>query len=291
MQFYYLPSKNLIVFWSPKSACTSIVSWIKYSFFELASCHEKPRLFLQREGYNFTNPTNAYPIIDGGTVKNIVISYRDPASRILSAFVNKFFICGRKLITSENDLEKFSSNFAKKLLEWKRSSQPPDEESQYRIIDDFRDMSLQDFILFICNHAYLDHGIDSHFKPVIQNEANYLLLANLTNQAKLNIFPLRTQSFNADLSAINESLSLKQFSPPKVNATRPPSPDWAFSDDPTLFSASIKELEKERLIPTKQAITGLFSMNSNYKLLFEKRFRFDYQLGIFLDHLAAGKTG
>jgi len=286
MQFYYLPSKALLIFWAPKAACTAITDWVGNSFIETADCEGDPRVFLGSKGYTFSNLINITPIIESGAIKNAIISYREPTSRILSSFINKFLIYGGKPIASSSELESFAKLLARRLASWVSN-----ERSDCARVPDFKGdpelaFSLQDFILFICSGSIRERNIDHHFKPIIWNKND---LASLTRLPRKNIkvFPLRVEHFDDDLLQINRKLLDGTYIPPKINASTLPSPDWSYSSDPQVVQLSQCDLLENKIIPTRSALLNCFAQKPRLSAIFQDRFRFDYQLSSFLDGLAS----
>jgi len=285
MQFYYLPSKALLIFWAPKAACSAIVDWINKSFSETKNCEGDPRVFLRSRGYNFSDFANINPIIESGAIKNAIISYREPTSRILSSFINKFLIYGDKPIASESELESFAKLLARRLANWKSN-----EHSDAAIAPNFKNeselpLSLEDFITFICSRSIRERNIDQHFKPMIWEKKHLASLTCLPSK-NLKIFPLRVDHFDNDLSQINRKLLDGTYIPPKINASTLPSPDWSYSSDPQVVQLSRRDLLEKKTIPTKSALLDYFAQNPELSATFQDRFRFDYRLSSFLDDLA-----
>lgn len=261
-------------------ACTAIVSWINNSFNELEGCSAKPRQYLQKTGLNFTNSANALPILASSSVQTIIVSSRNPISRMASAFVNKFHVYGRQIISNDTKMERFSRGFADKLIKWRhrrRNDGTIDVKSGSQISNDT--FSLKEFFEFIIDKGYKDPSIDYHFKPAVNEQNELQIFLDLSQRfTSCVMMPLRVENFNSDLSSINSVLSIPDFLPPKFNATRLPDEGWSLCDDPECLDFSVSDLQQRRIIPTAQSIQAYFDINPDFRNAFEKCFEYDYLL-------------
>ena len=77
------------------------------------------RSYLIKAGlqYKKTNQLKSLTIGEQPTANKIIISYRDPASRITSTFVNKFHVYeNRTIFDGRKRIQEFSKKFSKDLL-------------------------------------------------------------------------------------------------------------------------------------------------------------------------------
>lgn len=116
MNFYFLSSKSCVVTWSQKCACTSLSRWIKHSFKEGQLCPEATsmRTYLAKEGHNHKdiNKLKLFTCKKSPKANTVIVSYRDPASRITSSFINKFL----STKTEQFLTERKNSNLLKRIL-------------------------------------------------------------------------------------------------------------------------------------------------------------------------------
>ena len=122
MNFYHLPSKQCVVTWSQKCACTALSRWIKHSFHEGAYCPKETsmRTYLAKTGHNFKD-INKLKSLTGNQqpeADKLIISYRNPASRITSSFINKFHVYENRAIFDRNKkVPGFAKEFAIKITQ------------------------------------------------------------------------------------------------------------------------------------------------------------------------------
>jgi len=112
-QAYVDHKKKLILFWSPKVACTSLVHWFTHGALGLEPGYVKEktpykdaRAWLKGEGYHVDHVI-AKNMIERGGYQSVVVS-RHPATRALSAYINKFVRYQNRQIDVPMKLEHFS---------------------------------------------------------------------------------------------------------------------------------------------------------------------------------------
>ena len=145
MNFYFLPSKGCVVTWSQKCACTSLSRWIKYSFKEGQQCPRATsmRTYLAKAGHNHKDINKLKLLTSKKSPKanTLIVSYRDPASRITSSFVNKFHIYENRTIFDGKKIQTFSKEFSDKIT--------PSLYRNHGTSREHGDFSLRDMILFM----------------------------------------------------------------------------------------------------------------------------------------------
>lgn len=120
-QAYVDHQKKLILFWSPKVGCTSLVHWFTHGALGLEPGYVKKetpykdaRAWLRGEGYHIDHVV-AKNMIERGGYQSVVVS-RHPATRALSAYLNKFVRYQNREIDAPMKLEHFSKQAYK---QWK----------------------------------------------------------------------------------------------------------------------------------------------------------------------------
>lgn len=118
-QAYIIPQKKLVVFWTPKAACTTIVSQILKALPEnevpevFASEPGGPRGWLRRSPY-WINGREAIDKCENETFRSIAL-LRNPYDRLISAYINKFVSNGKKNFGTLEELEPFAQKFVNDL--------------------------------------------------------------------------------------------------------------------------------------------------------------------------------
>jgi len=122
-QAYVDHRTKLILFWSPKIGCTSLINWFVYGalakpkgFIQETTPYHDARGWLAGEGYA-VNSKIALNMIKNADYETMVIT-RHPATRILSAYLNKFVLYPKKPITGYEKLEPFAAAAYRK---WKNN--------------------------------------------------------------------------------------------------------------------------------------------------------------------------
>lgn len=155
---YYIPERNLLIFWSPKSGCTAVAQWLARAVFNIpASILKKhdPRKFLEENGYHLTYE-KAYLISNQLDVLSIA-ACRDPWDRIVSAYFNKFVIYGKNYLTEFASLEPFAKSFYLSMHGLK--SLPTDMM--------YEGISFSDFLKHI-EHMY-DRAVEHNKEPALDH--------------------------------------------------------------------------------------------------------------------------
>ena len=281
MNFYYLPSRRCIILWSQKCACTSISKWIKASFEEAQQSGKKQstRTYLGLNGYNFDNIRNLNPWIQssGGEIQHVIISSRDPVSRITSSFVNKFHVYENRTIFDKNKrIQGFAKLFSKDLLQEIRH-----QSGEKRQRGDF---SLEELIRYLYQQKDDLDTINPHFTPQISTEKRFEIIKNLIN-SNIKIHPLRVSSFSEDLQKINHSLGLETM-PSFVNSTRLPTHEWRFDGTGSSASKRVSVLHQEKLIPNARALRELLQKKSDLQEQFQQLFQYDFALQNAMNELS-----
>lgn len=282
-QFFFIPNRQLAILWSPKCACGAIGNWAKAAISDFDDFHANPdpvfgadaRFNLNRRGYNL-NLYNLKALIKANSVKIVGVSTRDPVSRMRSAFINKFLIHRRNVLRNFSQLEIFSKDFIRHTRRTPLATTA--RAIKINKANDMFTISLASFIEAAAIEKEI-RFIDSHFKPQLL-ERNHLETITSIDR-NIAILPLRTEHLKEDLSALNKITGI-DYLPAKDNASELPD-GWNISESESSVCMKNKDLIKNRIIPSLQALKSWLKTNSQVEQVFTDRFAWDYKLREFLD--------
>tara|TARA_R110002020_G_scaffold474869_1_gene707783 strand:- start:2428 stop:3231 length:804 start_codon:yes stop_codon:yes gene_type:complete len=164
-QSYVLEDNNLVVYWSPKAACTTVVNQIFYEVLGLSdgfinNANSDARGYL---GKNYQK--NALQSMNdcknrGFTSIGLI---REPYDRLISAYINKFVTYHGSNIDEESKLEPFALNFYNNVL----LREGIVEDS----LGDYKGISFKQFVSGICHvidvNAQGEPNLDHHWNTQI----------------------------------------------------------------------------------------------------------------------------
>ena len=278
MNFYFLPSRRCIVLWSQKCACTSLSRWIRHSFEEAKTCAKgtSARTHLANTGHDFKDINNLRSLTCGErpVANKIVVSYRDPASRITSSFVNKFHVYeNRTIFDGQKKIQGFSRKFGEALTQDLRQTKGAKRKPG--------DFSLKEMILFLYRHRDGLDAINAHFTPQLHSKAQLQAIQS-SDRAKIQIFPLRVENLRNDLKTINQRLKLR-YLPASMNSTATPGDDWVFSESAELVDWPVSHLFREKVIPKAKSLRSALDQDAEFKAKYMEVFQHDYALMDWLE--------
>lgn len=192
MRAFVSHEKKIVVFWSPKSACTSIVDWFYYGILKLDTQSHR-REFLT-EHYLSTVP-QAKLYCDNDGYKSVAF-VRNPISRSASAYLNKFLYRKKKPIQEYNNLETFSQVLYDQFKEY-----------DYIETEEYVGLSFYDYLRFV-NHMQKN-------KEEINDHWNIQYSENLKFD-----FLVKVEDFNTQLASVNDKLGITNYIPKKLNSTQ-----------------------------------------------------------------------
>lgn len=272
-EFYYIPQKKLAVFWSPKCASSGMAIWLKKyiklkcdeGYIQYNNLYKDPRIWLNKNGYLYPRWQTIKPLSRDG-IKVLVFLSRNPYSRIISSYFNKFVFYNGKILKNLNQLELFAQNFIVKYSKANFENKPSIDKNGNFFI------SLFEFINVIDKTKNL-LDLNDHFRPQISSAEEFkiikLLLESKYVSEKL---ILRTESFSKDISELNKIIKF-DFIPPKVNFLK--SKGWKLVDDMNVIKLKNNELIKKKLLPTKEALESFISTNNLCNL---NHFEYDFEI-------------
>lgn len=104
-------NKKIILLWSPKVACTTLHNWFVRDICEIPGLDD-PRVLANKNNIPGKNITPEH-IKNNFKNYNVYFFVRDPISRCISCFINKFIFYQNKQMNNINQLEQFSLNLIK----------------------------------------------------------------------------------------------------------------------------------------------------------------------------------
>lgn len=283
-----------MILWSEKCACSSLVYWIEHNFQELSQCSGKPRAYLNKEGYNYNQLSEASELLsNSNAIEHLIVSHRDPVKRMTSSFVNKFLIRGEQghvLPLVPQKLQRFSKEFLETFDSLQRKNKKNGRGQKRKKRKTNHDsiimrLSLKKFLSTITHPTTDRDALNGHFSPQITNQNQWDDYTKIVEASKA-VHPLRVESFDRDLELINQSMGFDNFLPEKKNSTRLPSEEWTFSEQAETSVFTLAELCNMKTVPKGASLQKLLTTKSNLESRFKNTFKFDYQLAQKLDHLS-----
>ncbi len=263
VRFFYLPQRRFALTWSPKCACTTVSGLIAQYVSkpgEFGKETKRLRPYLQKKGVNIKGHKKMENLFDEQKLDRFAVMTRDPLSRLVSAFTNKFLIRFNKKnklleIARRGKYEAFSLKFIKDCAE--------SGISLHGKIPLVMDSGVNDFSLAYFLH-YINHedvniiSIDDHFSPQIKTKSTLQLYSRIrdsVNEFKI----IRVESLNSDLQELEKMLDFK-FT--QIHRNKSPLPEgWQKSDDPAIVELSTKELTENKQMPTRKALHSYLQLN------------------------------
>lgn len=229
MSCYVLLNKRLVFFFSFKSGNTSLAYWI-YEYlksrdnFEVDSKHV--RSYLNNPNIHISAESGLSLIRQNG-FKGVVLS-RNPYTRAVSAFTNKFVVDGGRWIKTVDNLEHFSKSFL-------------GQDAQSGV-------SFVEFLQKIKNSINSGTGLNRHFAPQVSSK----MIGK-----KFFSYQVRLESVDDDLKKICESEKMEWHEFPKMRTTNLKL--RSISDD--LSSANCFELAKKEILPKSENLLNKNTIN------------------------------
>jgi hypothetical protein len=214
---YVSHDKKIIVFWSPKSACSSVVKWFYQGVLEKNDIDNSAyiRLFLYTNGYELKDGVSDLIKNRGYTSVRFV---REPSSRSVSTYLNKFYV-GAPMMHPEGlstgwKLEPFAGKFVYgfyRIMDPTWKGKLHGHAQLARWVDRWYDgISFYEYLSFV-EHLMSESGdVDSHWDSQIGRDTDFLEVD----------FLVKVESFVEDLKKVNDALGLKMYIPPKENPTK-----------------------------------------------------------------------
>ena len=237
------------------------------------------RTYLAKAGHNFKdiNKLKSLTTTEQPKANKIIISYRDPASRITSSFINKFHVYeNRTIFDGKKKIQGFSKELATAITQ--------SINQKYERPRNEGDFSLREMILFLweCKVNGSLEAINPHFTPQLISK-KYLDVIKLCGTST-RLFPLKVESLRDDLEFINNALSFS-YIPPHMNSTSKPGKKWSFSDSADLVDLPLSKLYAKKVIPKSNSLRKALEQDQDFNKKYMEVFQHDYELLRWMDEL------
>ena len=166
-QAYSLDAQKVMVFWSPKVACTSIANAIGQSVFgmdpaALQGSGRGMRGWLNENGVQLTSDAAVARCRDGGYVSIALL--RDPYDRLVSAYLNKFAKYHATVIDDPSKMESFARSFyLTEIL--------PAQRAAGLALDPYPGLSFRAFVTAVCarieTRGKAEPALDHHWNTQV----------------------------------------------------------------------------------------------------------------------------
>ena len=234
MEAYISNKHKLVVFWSPKCGCTSVVNWFYTNVLGENSLRQhEQRIFLRRyqKSYKW-----ALRLLCKEKKYKSVAFVRNPISRPASAYINKFLYRNKKPILDFENLEDFSKNFYNEYLKY------------YKIkTSEYIGISFREYLEFILNCKETNKILDGHFDT------------QTTSEFIIPDFYVKLENFSDDLSHINKAFGLSDYIPSVLNSTNDTMPN-ALDENLILDNMKSVELLSLNALVKKRNILSEYSL-------------------------------
>lgn len=205
--------RKLVVFWSPKCACTAVASWFENGVLSTNPCLKNirnkksinSRKWLIDNGYLY-NYIQAWHLIKEFNYYSVQFT-RHPASRLVSAYINKFVTYQGKSLSSLEHLEPFSRKVVRQI--YLAKGWEIDNYRGIRFIDLIE--YLEEKMIRIPKSVSGESLLDPHWDT--QLPRRYETCVEKAD------FIVHQESFDLDLKSLNTNLSIN-FIPKKENSSK-----------------------------------------------------------------------
>lgn len=196
-QAYISHEKKFVIFWSPKCGSTAVSKWFIHNIFESEKLPQAlNRRMLAKFGYT-CHTEKAQEFVLNENYKSIFLC-RNPYTRSVSTFLNKFYVKHSIPILNYDDLEPFAQSFVDNFNKYRQ-----------RACKLFN-ISFIEYLKFIQICMLEGLYIDRHWETQIPRNINLCVIPD---------FIIRQESLAEDLGKINQSLGLKSYLPEISNKT------------------------------------------------------------------------
>ncbi|BAI91566.1 sulfotransferase family 2 domain-containing protein [Arthrospira platensis NCB002] len=204
-QCYVFNDKKLVLFWSPKCACTAITHWLYYGLLGNLTSNKKPqqapRTLLAKQG--FFRSINTYEDLEkisnyDGYLK--VIFMRHPMSRLISAYLNKFVYYNGKILDEFHKLEPFSKKVVQEIYKY----------NNWDIDQNYKGIRFRDLIDYVKLNKSKNKPIDHHWDTQVYDSYNPQLFSF--------DYIFQQEKFVGGINQLNNIFNI-DYVPPQINST------------------------------------------------------------------------
>ena len=244
MRAYVSHEKKIVVLWSPKCACTSVVDWFYTGVLQLDKKISK-RVFLTENHLATAHQAKLYCENDG--YKSVAV-VRNPTSRSSSAYLNKFLYRNGKPISGYDGLETLSQTLYTQFKEYDNIE-----------TEEYVGLSFYDYLRFIKHIQKTHKKINDHWNIQFSENMEFDFL-------------VKVEDFNTQLASVNDKLGISDYIPRRLNSTGNPGLDDLGEHEVVDKTSSVKLLN-DNLFVTKRNILSEDCMElikQIYSIDFEK---------------------
>ena len=138
-------------------------------------------------------------------------------------------------------------------------------------------------ILFLweCKQSGGLSEVNPHFTPQLLSKKQLHAITSCGSRS-IRLLPLKVESFQDDLIAINRVLDI-DYIPPHTNSTSLPDQDWTFSDSADLVDLPLSKLYAEKVIPKSGSLRNALQQDLDFNEKYMAVFGHDYELLRWMD--------
>ena len=140
-------------------------------------------------------------------------------------------------------------------------------------------------ILFLweCKQSGSLSEVNPHFTPQLLSKKQLHAITSCGSRG-IRLLPLKVESFQDDLIAINRVLDI-DYIPPHTNSTSLPDQDWTFSDSADLVDLPLSKLYAEKVIPKSGSLRNALQQDLDFNEKYMAVFGHDYELLRWMDRV------
>ncbi len=244
---YVSHKHKLVVLWSPKCACTSVVDWLFHIEGIPDTLHK--RKWLYEHGYLYSYLQSRHLAEDLGYCS--IHFVRNPYSRAVSAFLNKFFIYYGSRIVDFSRLEHFSQLFIN-----------GHNEANNLEPDVFHGISFVQYLEHVERLMMSQEVINLHWDSQLPRELAFRIIPD---------YVVKQETFSDDLLAVGRGLKLPSYTAQNLNKTTYPE-DFTKSSFDEAGTNSLTLLENTALVNQDNLLNE--STRAKIYQLYEEDFTF-----------------
>jgi len=255
MRFYVIESHALVIGWSPKCACTAATDWIVNGILRPQTPVKKEMAYLIQEGFALQESAKATSLIFDKGFKPVIFT-RDPAARIVSAYINKFICRNGRPLRYPKKFEQFAITFINRLY----------KQNNYEGV--YKGITFVEFLNYIDFCMSKQKKINHHWTPQVSGLTSEFMELIASNQCLV----VRQESFEHDLKNINTTLGFNYIPGPRNVSLWPKG--WPLASQNQDYST----MTNKALIRRKIQITKANLLTDDTKSIIHRIYRDDFKL-------------